>query len=180
MATRTKLRSAFGDHLKPILLLSLIASADTANACTTGVVFDCDLKPSGHLSLCLHNKIVTMDLETGRGTVSASEPIETVQYQPWHGIGSTDSAVVTFEADGRKFDVATGRDTMDEATRELWSVSVWQDTDDDHGSECTNTFAADVLSTLWDQKMLIEQCWSRSEWVWKPRDQCVDEHECAC
>ena len=154
--------------------------ATPINACTTGVIFDCDLTPSGHLSLCLHNKMVTMDLVADGKKIVASEPLATADYQPWNGIGSTDSAVVTFEADGRKFDVATGRDTMDEATRELWSVSVWQDTDDDHGSECTNTFAADVLTTLWDQKMLIEQCWSRSEWVWKPRDQCADEHECAC
>ena len=160
--------------------VAFAVSANTTDACTTGVIFDCDLKPSGHLSLCLHNKMVTMDLVADGKKIVASEPLATADYQPWNGIGSTDSAVVTFEADGRKFDVATGRDTMDEATRELWSVSVWQDTDDDHGSECTNTFSADVLTTLWDQKMLIEQCWSRSEWVWKPRDQCADEHECAC
>jgi hypothetical protein len=77
--------------------VAFAVSANISDACTTGVIFDCDLKPSGHLSLCLHYKMVTMDLETGRGTVSASEPIETVQYQPWNGIGSTDSAVVTFE-----------------------------------------------------------------------------------
>jgi hypothetical protein len=167
--------------VSPIMgLIFAVFHSIPTNACETGVIFACDLTPNGHISLCLHNDTVTMDLVTNGETVSASEPLATVEYQPWNGIGSTDSAMVTLEVDGRKFDVATGRDTMDEETRELWSVSVWQDTDADQGSECTNTFAGDVLTTLWDEKILANQCWSRHDWVWKPRDQCVDEHECAC
>ena len=46
-----------------------------------GVIFDCDLKPSGHLSLCLHNDIVTMDLETGRGTVSACRATNRMRFR---------------------------------------------------------------------------------------------------
>ncbi len=149
----------------PLLPALLIALGLPVHACDTGVIFACDLKPNGHISLCLHEKLVTMDLATDGKNIVASEPLSTVDYQPWNGIGSTDVAVVTFDVDGQKFDVASGRDTMGEGSRELWSVSVWQDTDDDQGSECKTTFAADVLTTLGDGKRLIDQCWSRHDWV---------------
>lgn len=164
----------------PMSLLCFNTISLSAHACETGIIFACDLRPNGHISLCLHDDTVTMDLVTDGKKIVASEPLATVEYQPWNGIGSTDSAVVRFDHDGIQHRVATSRDTMDEETRELWSVSVWQAGKADNLSECSNTFAGDVLTTLWDQKMLIEQCWSRHEWVWKQRDQCVDEGECAC
>ncbi len=103
------------------------------------------------------------------------EPVATVDFQPWNGLGSTDADAVSFYNQNYSYTVITtsSYENFRNGIR-YHEIYIWVDRDRKNlaSLECKEELPGNPLDHLREAKTAIGQCWSRELEQWL--DNCAD------
>lgn len=151
--------------LRAALLLALLAAPAHA-ACPGDEAFSCQIGAKA-LQVCYWKGVLTYSFgPDGKPELVLNEPLETVAFTPWPGVGSSFWETVAFRNEGHTYEVWTAieRDPDSSAPRE-GGVRVMK------GSETVAELACDPgtassMETLYELKSGIGQCWDIESQSW--------------
>lgn len=150
-------------------LLPSMANATETNilTCTVG---------SKQLSLSKQDdNIIYKFGPAGKPELVLREPVATVDFQPWNGLGSTDADAVTFYNQNYSYTVITTSPYENFRNGiHYHDITIWVKRD---GKEvailrCNEQTAGDALDHLREAKAAIGQCWDRELKQWS--EDCSD------
>jgi hypothetical protein len=151
--------------MRAALLLILLAAPANA-ACQGDEAFSCPIGKKT-LDVCYWKGMLTYRFgREGKPDLTISEPLETVAYTPWPGIGRAIWDSVAFENEGVTYEVWSSFDRMDENAVLEGGVNVMR------GDKMLATLTCDKgsvergLDTISDLKAGIGQCWSYDSQSW--------------
>lgn len=149
--------------------LLLIALASPAAACPTGAeVFSCTIKGKP-LRLCHEAGVLTYSFgPAGKPDLSLSQPLETLAFTPWPGIGSDIWETVAFPNQGYTYEVWTSVTRDPESTAGLrGGVTVLQGETTVAQLTCDPGTPSQSLDVIYDLKEAIGQCWDFDSRSWQ-------------
>lgn len=161
-------------HVKPSTILAITLLPTLAGA-TEGNFLTCTVG-SKQLSLSIQDETVTYRYgPRGNPELVLQEPVATVDFQPWSGVGRTDANTVTFHNHSYSYTVVSS--TSYENYRNdihYYNFSIWIERDGKELAilDCNEQFAGDPLDHLRDAKAAIGQCWNREHEHWS--ENCAD------
>jgi hypothetical protein len=151
--------------MRAVLLVTLLASPASA-ACRGDQVFFCQIGAKT-LDVChLNGALIYQFGPEGRPELTISEPLETVAFTPWPGIGSSLWENVAFRKDGYTYEVWTSVE-RDPASIEPRSGGVRVLQGQSTVAELTcDRGTATGMELLYDLKSAIRQCWDMESRIW--------------
>ncbi|HEY6918573.1 MAG TPA: hypothetical protein VI412_04890 [Tabrizicola sp.] len=153
--------------MRAALLLVLLATASpTWAACQGDEAFSCSIGKKS-VEVCYWKGMLTYSYgPEGNPELFLNEPLETVAFTPWPGIGSSLWETVAFQNEGYTYEVWTSIERDPEATeprtggvRVLKGDSTVAELSCDPGS-------ASSMDGLYDMKDGIGQCWDIDAQAW--------------
>jgi hypothetical protein len=151
--------------MRAALLLALLAAPAHA-ACQGDEAFSCQIGKKT-LEVCYWKGMLTYAYgPKGKPELFLNEPLETVAFTPWPGIGSSLWETVAFQNDGYTYEVWTSVERDPEATEpRSGGVRVMQG--DATVAELTcDPGTATPMDALYDLKDGIGQCWNMETRTW--------------
>jgi hypothetical protein len=149
-----------------LLLLAAPAAGPVWAACQEEEVFSCPIGKKV-VEICAFRGELTYSFgREGSPELILYEPLETVDYTPWSGIGRAIWDMVAFENEGVTYEVWSSFDRLDENAVLEGGVNVVQ------GDETLATLTCDKGSVKWgldtisDLKAGIGQCWDYDSQSW--------------
>ena len=103
------------------------------------------------------------------------EPVATVDFQPWNGLGSTDADAVSFYHQNYSYTVVTTSSYENFRNGiHYHEVYIWLERDGKEVAilQCKEKTDGDALDHLREAKYAIGQCWNRELEQWS--EKCVD------
>lgn len=155
--------------MRAALLLAFLASpaaSPLSAACQGDEAFSCQIGAKT-LQVCYWKGMLTYSFgPEGKPELVLNEPLETVAFTPWPGIGSSFWETVAFRNDGHTYEVWTSidRDPESSAPRE-GGVRVMKGSETVAELDC-NPGTASSMETLYDLKSGIAQCWDMESQSW--------------
>ncbi len=102
-----------------------------------------------------------------RPELSIAEPLETVQFTPWNGIGKSIWQTVAFPNEGYGYEVWTSVERDPESTTGLeGGVNVMKDDNVVANLTCDPGTASNQLDVIYELKEAIGQCWNFNAQSW--------------
>jgi hypothetical protein len=153
--------------MRAALIFALLATP--AAACPGGnEVFSCTIKGKP-LQLCHSNGALTYSFgPTGKPELTLTQPLETLAFTPWPGIGSAIWETVAFPNQGYTYEVWTSAERDPEATEGLQGgVNVLQGKTLVAQLTCDPGTPSQSLDVLYDLKEAIGQCWDFDSRSWQ-------------
>ena len=153
--------------MRVALLLAVLAAPAYA-ACQGDEAFSCQIGTKS-LQVCYWKGMLTYTYgPEGKPELALNEPLETVAFTPWPGIGSSLWETVAFRNDGYTYEVWTSVERDPEATEpRAGGVRVMQG--DATAAELTcDRGTATPMDALYDLKDGIGQCWDLTSQTWGP------------
>lgn len=151
--------------MRTALFLALLAAPAHA-ACQGDQAFSCQIGTKT-LEVCYWKGMLTYAYgQEGKPELTLNEPLETVAFTPWPGIGSSLWETVAFQNDGYTYEVWSSVERDPEATKpRSGGVRVMQG--DATVAELTcNRGTATSMDGLYDLKAGIGQCWDMDSRSW--------------
>jgi hypothetical protein len=156
--------------MRAVLLLFALATPSWAACPNESEIFSCTIRGKP-LQLCHWKGALIYNYgPVNRPELSIAEPLETVAFTPWAGIGRTMVDIVAFENEGVTYEVWTAMEKqLDETEPEprlQGGVTVLKGHDVLASLECdpgTPSIGLDVISGL---KEDIGQCWDHGTQTW--------------
>ena len=153
--------------MRAALLLALLASPAAA-ACPGGDrVFWCQIGPKA-LELCHTDGALIYSFgPKGRPELTIAEPLETVDFTPWPGIGRYIWETVAFRNAGFTYQIHTSVERGPDATTGLVADLTVFDGDAEIALlACDMDTATNSLDRIYDLKAEIGQCWDMESRSW--------------
>lgn len=151
--------------MRAALLLAFLATPGHA-ACQGDEAFSCPIGKKT-VEVCYWKGMLTYSFgRAGKAELIISEPLETVAYTPWPGIGRAIWDQVAFQNEGVTYEIWSSFDRMDENAVMEGGVNVMQ------GDKTLATLTCDKgsvergLDTISDLKAGIGQCWDMGAQAW--------------
>lgn len=151
--------------MRAALLLTLLAAPAHA-ACQGDEAFSCRIG-ARTLDVCYWKGMLTYRFgPDGKPEITLNEPLETVAFTPWPGIGSSLWETVAFRNNGYTYEVWTSVERDPEATEpRSGGVRVMQGEATVAELTCDRGTAT-PMDTLYDLKGGIGQCWDMETRTW--------------
>lgn len=147
------------------LALALLAAPAHA-ACQGDEAFSCTIGRKA-LEVCSwKGALIYAYGRDGKPELTLSEPLETVSFTPWPGIGRAIWDTVAFENDGITYEVWTSFDKMDETAVLEGGVTVMQGDATLATLVCDKGSVAQSLDSVSELKAGIGQCWDYESKAW--------------
>jgi hypothetical protein len=151
--------------MRAALILALLASPASA-ACQGDEAFSCRIGKKT-LDVCYwKGALIYRFGPEGQPELTIAEPLETVAYTPWPGIGRAIWDTVAFQNDGVTYEVWTSFDKMDESAVLEGGVNVMQGDTSLASLTCDKGSVAHGLDVISDLKAGIAQCWDPEGQAW--------------
>ena len=151
--------------MRAALILALLATPTSA-ACPGDVAFSCQIGQKT-LEVCHWQGMLTYSYgRAGKPELTLSEPLETVAYTPWPGVGLAIWDTVAFQNEGVTYEVWTSIDKMDENAVLEGGVNVMQGDTMLASPTCDTGSVAHGLDSMSSLKAGIGQCWSPETLRW--------------
>lgn len=151
--------------MRAALILALLASPASA-ACQGDEAFSCRIGKKT-LDVCYwKGALIYRFGPEGQPELTIAEPLETVAYTPWPGIGRAIWDTVAFRNDGVTYEVWTSFDKMDESAVLEGGVNVMQGDTSLASLTCDKGSVAHGLDVISDLKAGIAQCWDPEGQAW--------------
>ncbi|MCU0904998.1 MAG: hypothetical protein MUE83_14165 [Tabrizicola sp.] len=155
--------------MRAALLLALLASPAASPlwaACQGDEAFSCRIGKKA-LEICYWKGMLTYRFgPEGKPELVLNEPLETVAFTPWPGIGSSLWETVAFQNDGYTYEVWTSVERDPEATEpRSGGVRVMQGAETVAELTCDRGTAT-PMEALYDLKSGIAQCWDMGTQSW--------------
>ena len=151
--------------MRAALLLALLATPASA-ACQGDEAFSCTIGKKT-LEVCSWKGALIYSYgREGKPELTIAEPLETVAYTPWPGIGRAIWDSVAFQNEGVTYEVWTSFDKMDENAILEGGVNVMQSDTTLASLTCDKGSVAHSLDPISDLKAGIGQCWAPTAQVW--------------
>jgi hypothetical protein len=155
--------------MRAAILLAFLAasvSGPTFAACQGEAVFSCPIGKKT-LAICHAKGLLTYSFgRIGKPELTISEPLETVAYTPWPGIGRAIWDAVAFENEGVTYEVWSSFDKMDENAVLEGGINVMQGDKTLASLTCDKGSVERGLETISDLKAGIGQCWNYDSRTW--------------
>lgn len=155
--------------MRAALLLAVLASPAASPiwaACQEDLVFSCPIGKKV-VEVCSFRGELTYTFgREGSPELALSEPLETVAYTPWPGIGRAIWDSVAFQNEGVTYEVWTSFDRMDETAVLEGGVNVMQGDKTLASLTCDKGSVANGLDVIGDLKAGVGQCWSPETQAW--------------
>lgn len=151
--------------MRTALVLVLLASPLHA-ACQDEEVFSCQIGAK-RVEVCASQGVITYRFgPEGKPELTLSEPLETIAFTPWPGIGSGLWETVAFRNDGYTYEIGTSVERDPDSTEpRAGGVRVMQG--DVALAELTcDRGTATPMDLLYDLKDGIGQCWDMEAQAW--------------
>ena len=147
-------------------LLLVVLAAPAHAACQGDEAFSCQIGAKT-LEICYWKGMLTYRFgPEGKPELMLNEPLETVAFTPWPGIGSSLWETVAFRNEGYIYEVWTSVERDPEATEpRAGGVRVMQGTDTVAELACDRGTAT-PMDKLYDLKDGIGQCWDMEAQTW--------------
>lgn len=146
--------------------LLVLLTAPASAACQGDEAFSCPISKKT-LEVCSWKGMLTYSYgREGKPELFLNEPLETIAYTPWPGIGRAIWDSVTFQNEGVTYEVWSSFDRMDENAVVEGGVNVME------GDTMLATFTCDKgsvergLDTISELKADIGQCWDYDSRSW--------------
>ena len=151
--------------MRAALILALLATPASA-ACQGEEAFSCQIGQKT-LDVCYwKGALIYRYGPEGHPELTIAEPLETVDYTPWPGIGSAIWETVSFRNDGYTYEIWTNIERDPEATEpRAGGVRVMQGDATVAELSC-NRGTATPMDGLYDLKSWIGQCWDGESKTW--------------
>lgn len=152
--------------MRLILTIALLAAAPAHAACLGDEGFSCQIGAKT-VEVCYWKGLLTYSFgPEGKPELMITEPLETIAFTPWPGIGGSLWESVTFQNEGHTYEVWTAieRDPDSTAPRE-GGVRVMKGTSTVAELTC-NPGTATPMEALYDLKDGIGQCWDMESQTW--------------
>ena len=151
--------------MRAALILALLATPASA-ACQGDEAFSCQIGQKT-LDVCYwKGALIYRYGPEGKPELTIAEPLETVDYTPWPGIGSAFWDTVAFQNDGYTYEVWTNVERDPEATEpRAGGVRVLQGNATVAELTCDRGTAT-PMDGLYDLKSGIGQCWDGESQTW--------------
>lgn len=151
--------------MRAALLLILLAAPAYA-ACPGDTVFSCPIGKKS-LEICHAKGLLTYQFgRAGKPELIISEPLETVAYTPWLGIGRAIWDSVAFENEGVTYEVWSSFDKMDENAVLEGGINVMEGDQALATLTCNKGSVDMALDVISDLKAGIGQCWDFDNRTW--------------
>lgn len=152
--------------MRAALLLVLLAAVPAQAACRGDEAFSCQIGGK-RVEVCYWKGMLTYRFgPEGKPEITLNEPLETVAYTPWPGIGRAIWDSVAFENEGVTYEVWSSFDRMDENAVLEGGVNVME------GDKLLATLTCDkgsvgtALDAISELKAGIGQCWDYGTRTW--------------
>jgi hypothetical protein len=150
--------------MRVALLIAVLAAP--ANACPGDAVFSCPIGKKT-LEVCASNGLLTYSFgREGKPEITVSEPLETIAYTPWPGIGRAIWDSVAFQNEGVTYEVWSSFDRMDENAVMEGGINVMEGDKTLASLTCDKGSVERGLDTISDLKAEIGQCWNYETQAW--------------
>jgi hypothetical protein len=147
-------------------LLVILLAAPAHAACPGDTVFSCPIGKKT-LEICHAKGLLTYTFGRGRKPeLIISEPVETVAYTPWPGIGRAIWDSVAFENEGVTYEVWTSFDKMDENAVLEGGINVMEGDETLATLTCNKGSVDYSMEGISDLKAQIGQCWDMGSRSW--------------
>ncbi len=150
------------------LILTLILSPAMAQAaCPDQTVLSCPIGKK-QLEVCLTGATVTYAFgPKGAPELTLSEPLETVAFTPWPGVGGAIWQSVAFTNNGTTYEVwdAIQRGPDETSPRE-GGINVLRDDALQAQLDCKTGTVTGSVDMLYDAKTSAGQCWNTDSFQW--------------
>ncbi|MBL9073106.1 hypothetical protein [Tabrizicola sp.] len=151
--------------MRAALLLALLATPASAT-CQGDEAFSCRIGKKT-LEVCYWKGALIYSYgREGKPELTIAEPLETVAYTPWPGIGRAIWDTVAFQNDGTTYEVWTSFDKMDENAILEGGVNVMQGDKTLATLTCDKGSVIHSLDPILDLKARIGQCWAPDTQSW--------------
>lgn len=151
--------------MRAALLLALLATPAHAT-CQGDEALSCQIGKKT-LEVCYWKGMLTYSFgPEGKPELFLNEPLETVAYTPWPGIGRAMWDQVAFQNDSVTYEVWSSIDKMDENAVMEGGVNVMQGDQTLASLTCDKGSVAQGLDAISDLKAGIGQCWDMGTQTW--------------
>jgi hypothetical protein len=151
--------------MRAAILVFLLAAPAHA-ACPGDTAFSCPIGKKT-LEICHAKGLLTYQFgRKGKPELIISEPLETVAYTPWLGIGRAIWDSVAFENEGVTYEVWSSFDKMDENAVLEGGVNVMEGDTLLATLTCDKGSVGAALDAISDLKGGIGQCWDFDSRAW--------------
>lgn len=151
--------------MRAALFLALLAAPASA-ACQADAVFSCTIGQKT-LQVCHWKGALIYGFgRDGRPELTIAEPLETVAFTPWPGIGRAIWDSLAFSNDGITYEVTTSVDRMDEAAQLEGGVNVIEGEAHLASLACDPGTPSQSLDVIYELKSEIGQCWDFDAKAW--------------
>ena len=155
--------------MRHLVFLVAFLPLPAAAACPSeSQVFSCTIKGKA-LDIC-HWKgaLIYKFGPDAKPDLTIAEPLETVQFTPWPGVGSAIWEMVAFRNEGHVYEVYTSVERDPGADQTLQgAVNVIKDETMIAELRCDPGTASNSLEVIWDLKEAIGQCWEFDSQSWQ-------------
>lgn len=150
------------------LLIALLAASPAHALCEGDEVFSCQIGAKT-LQVCHPNGTLVYQFgRPGAWDLSIAEPLETVAFTPWPGVGSSIWESVAFANKGYTYEVWTSVTRDPESSEPLQGgVNVLKGDDLQAQLTCDNGTASNSLDVIFALKESIGQCWDFDSRSWQ-------------
>jgi hypothetical protein len=152
-----------------ILALALVAAGPTWATCQNdSQIFSCQVGTKT-LQIC-HWKgaLIYQYGPEDNWELSIAEPLETIEFTPWPGIGGDIWELVAFQNNGYVYEVGTSVERNPEATTGLQGgVNVFKGDTLVTELTCDPGTASNSLDVIFDLKESVGQCWDFDSKTWQ-------------
>lgn len=146
--------------------LFLLLTAPAYASCPGDVAFSCPIGKKT-LEICHANGTLTYQFgRAGNPELIISEPLETVAYTPWPGIGRAIWDSVVFKNEGVTYEVWSSFDKMDENAVLEGGVNVMEGDEMLAALTCDKGSVGAALDRIIELKAGIGQCWDFESRSW--------------
>ncbi|WP_137110530.1 hypothetical protein [Rhodobacter sp. SY28-1] len=151
--------------MRAALFLALLAAPAQA-ACQGDEAFSCPIGKKT-VEICYWKGMLTYRFgPEGKPELTLNEPLETVDYMPWPGIGRAIWDSVVFTNQGVTYEVWSSFDRLDENAVMEGGVNVMQGTKTLAALACDKGSVEAGLDRISDLKAGIGQCWDYDSRSW--------------
>lgn len=148
------------------LVIALLAASPAWAACQGDEAFSCPIGGKT-LDVCYWKGMLTYRFgPEGKPELTLTEPLETVDYFPWPGIGRAIWESVSFRNEGVTYEVWSSFDRLDENAVMEGGVNVLTKDETLATLTCNKGSVESGLDRITDLKAGIGQCWDYETRVW--------------
>lgn len=149
-----------------LLALAAPAAGPVWAACQGDEAFSCQIGAK-RVEVCYWKGMLTYRFgRDGKAEITLNEPLESVAFTPWPGIGSSLWETVAFHNEGYTYEVWTSVERDPEATEpRAGGVRILQGEETVAELSCDRGTAT-PMDTLYDLKDGIGQCWDMGSQTW--------------